>query len=342
MSFDADVLVVGGGPVGLATAIEARLAGLTATVIEPREGAIDKACGEGLMPGALPELARLGVALEGRELHGVAYSGGGRRAEHRFSSGHGLGVRRTTLSDALADRATALGVARVAARVDEVRQDAVGVSVAGMRGRYLVAADGLHSSVRTLVGLDRPVGRRRRRFGVRQHFAVEPWTDLIEVHWTPQLEAYVTPVADDTVGVAVLGRARIDFDAALAGIPELASRLKDREPASSLRGAGSFPQRASRRVAGRVMLAGDASGYVDAITGEGIRVGLAQASAAIACIVADRPAAYEREWSRRTRDFRTMTAGLVTAASSPVRGAIVPTAVALPALFGAVVERLAR
>ena len=61
MSADVDVLVVGGGPVGLAAAIEARLAGLSVVVVEPRVGAIDKACGEGLMPGTLTALARVGV-----------------------------------------------------------------------------------------------------------------------------------------------------------------------------------------------------------------------------------------------------------------------------------------
>ena len=56
-----DLLVAGGGPVGLAAAIGARLRGLDVVVLEPRRGVLDKACGEGLMPGALTELARLGV-----------------------------------------------------------------------------------------------------------------------------------------------------------------------------------------------------------------------------------------------------------------------------------------
>ena len=59
---DVDVLVAGGGPVGLAVAIEARLAGLRTVVVEPRATPIDKACGEGLMPGAVADLAALGVS----------------------------------------------------------------------------------------------------------------------------------------------------------------------------------------------------------------------------------------------------------------------------------------
>jgi flavin-dependent dehydrogenase len=81
---------------------------------------------------------------------------------------------------------------------------------------------------------------------------------------------------------------------------------------------------------------------VDAITGEGLRLGFAQALAAVSCIVADEPQRYEREWSRITRDFRSTTTALVRFATSPLRRAIVPLSAALPGRFGAVVESLAR
>jgi 2-polyprenyl-6-methoxyphenol hydroxylase-like FAD-dependent oxidoreductase len=84
---DTQLVVVGGGPVGLAAAILARQSGVDVAVIEPRTGPIDKACGEGLMPGALAWLERLGVQADGAELRGVAYVQGGLRAEHRFAGG---------------------------------------------------------------------------------------------------------------------------------------------------------------------------------------------------------------------------------------------------------------
>lgn len=342
MSPDVDVLVAGGGPVGLAAAIEARMRGLTVTVVEPRGREVDKACGEGLMPGAIPALARLGVTPAGRPLRGVAYRAGSRSAEYRFRRGHGLGVRRVELSRILSDRADELGVGRIEGRVTGLVQDRAGVTAAGITARYLLGADGLHSSVRQTIGAEIAVPHGGRRFGLRQHFFVEPWSDLIEVYWEADVEAYVTPVSDGVVGVAVLGPIGTDYAAAIARIPELAARIEGGKPASSLRGAGPFHQRAARRSWGRVLLVGDASGYVDAITGEGMRVGFAQAHAAIECIVEGRPGYYEREWTLRTRDFRLLTAGLVAVATSPLRRAIVPTAVALPSLFGAVVERLAR
>ena len=338
---DVDVLVVGGGPVGLASAIEARLAGLTVALVEPRDGDVDKACGEGLMPGALPLLARLGVDPDGMPLRGVSYRTETRRADHLFRSGEGRGVRRTTLHRALADRATELGITRVAARVEAVQQTDSTVTAAGLTARYLLACDGLHSSVRRQVGLERAV-RGSRRFGLRRHFAVAPWNDLIEVHWTREAEVYITPIAPDLTGVAVLGPPRTDFDTAVEEVSELAERLAGVDAVTEVRGAGPFRQRAKARTAGRVLLVGDASGYVDAITGEGLRLGFEQAAVAVAAVADDTPTRYEREWRRVTRDFRVLTHGLVAAAGSPLRDGIVPAASALPGLYGAIVERLAR
>jgi len=337
-----DVLVVGGGPVGLVAAIEARLAGLSVTIIEPRDEAIDKACGEGLMPGALPLLARLGVDPPGMPLRGVSYRQGARVADYRFASGEGRGVRRLALHDALAERADELAVTRVTGRVDAVTQTNDDVTAGGLTARWLLACDGLHSTVRRVTGLDVAVAHRGRRYGFRQHFAVEPWSDLIEVYWSRGVEAYVTPVSEGVTGIAVLGRQGTDFGSALEGIPELYERVADAAPASTLRGAGPFRQRARHPSAGRVLLVGDASGYVDAITGEGLRLGFEQARAAVESIVADDPRSYDSEWTRITRDFRVLTEGLVRAATSPARGAIVPLAAILPGVYGRVVERLAR
>ena len=337
---DVEVIVAGGGPVGLAAAIEARLAGLTVAVIEPRTGIIDKACGEGLMPGALPLLERLGVDPEGMPLRGVSYNTPTRRADHLFRSGMGRGVRRTILHAALADRAASLGIHRIVARVESLEQDATGVTVNNLRADWLFGADGLHSTVRRLAGLELGSPKRRRRFGITRHFELEPWTDLIEIHWADRAEVYVTPLAPRLVGVAMLSAPRVDFDQTISGIPTLASRLAGLDSSTGLKGAGPFRQRASRPSTGRVLLIGDASGYVDAITGEGLRLGFDQARLAVSRVVDG--ADYDRAWARTTRDFRVLTSRLVRAATSPLRPGIVPLAAALPGFYGSVVERLAR
>lgn len=341
MSTDVDILVVGGGPIGLAAAIEARMAGLSVVILEPRTGAIDKACGEGLMPGAVAALSRLGVFPKGHVIAGISYQSATRRADHLFRGEPGRGVRRTILHEALLTRAEETGVKRVTGRLESLEQNSAGVAGGGIRASWLLGCDGLHSKVRRLAGLEAPGTRDRRRFGSRQHFLLPPWTELVEVHWSDTVEAYVTPVSDNLVGVAILGPRHGNFREALDRIPALAKRLADAEVADSVRGAGPLRQDTVRRTAGRVLLVGDASGYVDALTGEGIRVGLAQARAAIEAVCNGDPLAYERAWLRVTRDVRMLTSGLVAAATSPARRMIVPAAAGLPRVFGAVVERLA-
>jgi len=337
-----EVVIVGGGPVGLVAAIEARLAGLTAVVLEQRGGTVDKACGEGLMPGAIPILDRLGVDPAGMPIRGITYVQGHRSVTHRFVGGPGRGVRRLELHEALTRRARELDVDFRVARVDAIERSPEGVTVAGIRGRYLLACDGLHSTVAEMVGLSRPAPKRGRRYGIRQHFEVAPWSDTVEVYYGASAEIYVTPIAAGEVGIAMLGGRRTDFDAAIAATPALVSRLAGAAPASTRRGAGPFRQRTRARTSGRVLLVGDASGYVDAITGEGLRVGFAQAAAAVAAVVADNPKGYERDWMRITRGFRMTTTALVRIATGPLRGGIVPLSALLPGRFGAVVESLAR
>jgi flavin-dependent dehydrogenase len=98
----------------------------------------------------------------------------------------------------------------------------------------------------------------------------------------------------------------------------------------------------SRRVAGRVLLVGDAAGYEDALTGEGISLAIKQAAAAVTAMVQDAPSSYEQAWQRITRDYRLLTRGLVLAsAPGPARRAIVPASRLLPGVFGRAVNTLA-
>ncbi|UNX54774.1 NAD(P)/FAD-dependent oxidoreductase [Georgenia sp. TF02-10] len=336
-----DLVVAGGGPAGLATALHAARAGMSVVVREPRTGTIDKACGEGLMPGAVTRLARLGVDPPGQPLRGIRYQSGAVRAEARFPGPPGRGVRRTVLHEALRAAVADAGVVTEPRAVREVDLRADGVVVDGTPARYLVAADGLHSPLRRHLGLDAPA-RGRRRYGLRRHVAVAPWTDLVEVHWSAHAEAYVTPVGPAEVGVAVLTSRRLPYAEHLLAFPALADRLRG-EPTSAVRGAGPLRQRARRRVAGHVLLVGDAGGYVDALTGEGISLALAQAEAAVAAMVAGRPGDYEAAWRRIGRRYRLLTEALL-AASGPaaLRRALVPAARALPPVFDAAVGELGR
>ena len=335
-----DVLVAGGGPAGLAAAIRCAQAGLSVTVAEPRTAPIDKACGEGLMPAAVTRLAALGVRPAGHPLRGIRYLDAGHRVDALFRHGDGLGVRRTTLHAALAARAAELSIPMLPVRVTSVTQHDGGVTAAGLRARYLVAADGLHSAIRRSCALD-PPRARHQRFGLRRHYRLAPWSDLVEVYWAAGAEAYVTPVASDLVGVAILGGARGDFASRLAAFPVLRDRLGGAVPASGVRGAGPLRQDVRRRSAGRVLLVGDASGYLDALTGEGIGVALAQAAVLAQCLAAGRPGDYERAWRRVSRKSWMLTSGLLWARHQALLGSrIVPAAQRLPRVFTAIVNEV--
>ncbi len=150
----------------------------------------------------------------------------------------------------------------------------------------------------------------------------------------------MTPVAEDLVGVAVLSRVRRGYDEHLVGFPDLTASLRG-AGATDVRGAGPLLQRVRRRVAGRVLLVGDAAGYVDALTGEGIALGLATAGAAVRCLASGRAREYERAWALLTRRHRLLTGALLAASRRPgTARMVVPAAARLPPVFTAAVRAL--
>ena len=339
-------VIVGGGPTGLGAAIAARSRGARAIVIERCGGPVDKACGEGLMPNAVARLQQMGVVTPEWGSHpfrGIRYidatSGVRVSAEADFSQGVGLGVRRLALSEALRARAQALGV-EFWERTEATGyvEDATGVTVrttsGTARGKWLIAADGLHSQVRKWAGFKTTTGPARR-LGIRQHFTQPPWADHVEVWWSDQAEAYVTPAGPNRVGVAFLWRGRDqrgDMEMFLKLFPELAGRLGP--PESTLRGAGPFDVRVAAQQQGRMLLVGDAAGYVDALTGEGIALGLEQAEAAVARCLRNAPEGWTSEWTTLTRRHRAFTRLLLGVAARPwLRRMVIRGLAAVPAAF---------
>ncbi len=294
-----DVAIAGAGPAGLAAAIHAARRGLSVAIFDRDELPRDKACGEGLMPPGLQALERLGardglLPSDWAPIRGIRYvQEDGSSLEGRLPGAGGLGIRRTALAQVLLDRALDAGVsvhARTAVRAH--RRNRLGVEVETDAGRWeaavLVAADGLGSPLRAAEGLDLPAPGPRR-FGLRQHVRMRPWTDCVEVHLTEGLEAYVTPAGPERVGVAFLwedGRVppQISWAALVQRVPVLTARLKGAESDSTPRGAGPLRRRALARVRPRFVLLGDAAGYVDAITGEGLSLALVCAEALGACL----------------------------------------------------------
>lgn len=337
-----DLIVVGGGPAGLATAIFAARSGLEVTLLERRRFPVDKPCGEGLMPRGARLLEEMGVeAAPSRAFDGIRYVARGIVAEARIRNGRGLGIRRTVLSQSMARRALELGVElREGVRACAVTEaeDRVRVETAEgeLEGRWLAAADGLGSGIRRLVGrLPRPERGREPRWGYRRHYRIRPWSSFVEVHWAFGSEAYVTPVGEDEVGIALLWhRPAPSFEAMLSRFPILEERLDGREATTPVAGAGPFRRRVDRIAGGRVALVGDASGYVDALTGEGVSLAFECARALSASLRRGDLSSYAGEHRRLSRRYRGMAELVLCLSRRPrIRDRVVAHLASHPDLF---------
>jgi len=278
-----DVFIVGAGPAGLAAAISARRRGLSVTVADRARPDIDKVCGEGLMPDALASLADLDVTLDaalGVPFRGIRFLGHGHSVAARFAERGGLGIRRTVLHRVLTTAAGQAGATLLwNSPVHEIDTHVVVAGGKQFHAHYIVGADGGASVVRSWARLD---ARRRDglRYGFRRHYRVAPWTDHVEVYWGPSCQIYVTPVAADMVCIASLARQpELRLDGALALIPTVAGRLAKAEIVGPERGAVSASRELHRVTRGNVALIGDASGSVDAVTGQGMCLAFRQACA---------------------------------------------------------------
>ena len=148
MTEGTGVLVIGGGPAGLATAIAARMKGFEVTVVDGAKPPIDKACGEGLMPGTIAALRALGVAIcpgDGQALRGVCFKDVETSVEANFSGSNGFGIRRTTLHQKMVERAQQCGINLLwNTPVAGLSKDGAHLGDRLLRARWIIGADGLH------------------------------------------------------------------------------------------------------------------------------------------------------------------------------------------------------
>jgi flavin-dependent dehydrogenase len=295
---ETDVVVVGAGPSGATTALLLARRGHHVVLVDRARFPRDKACGEGVMPPGVAVLRRMGLyervlATGARRLDGVTYQqrGGDQQVHVPFPAppgggpAAGLGVRRTSFDAALVDavRQERTSTVREAERVTGLLRDpsdaVIGVSTTSgeIRARIVIAADGLHSQIRSWAGLTVP-SRARMRYGLAGHWRVDTRDrDAVTVTLAGGHEWYEAPVGPDLLLVSILtSRSRPAMTARSYG--HVARRsipgIRDADLVSGPLGAAHFHQRVTAVADGRVFLVGDASGYDDPTTGDGIAIGM--------------------------------------------------------------------
>jgi flavin-dependent dehydrogenase len=338
---DADVAIVGGGPVGSALALMLSRAGRRSILIERARFPRDKACGEGLMPAGVRILEDAGVRLSGfPKITGVTYRlPGAGCVRGVFRRGRGRGVRRTAFDALMAESAaTASGVeARFGCQATALAAGADAVTVhtedGAIRAQYLVGADGQRSQVARWMGWSAAPRPPHRHALVGHLDAPRHGVDEILVTLLDCCETYTAPSGPDELLVAVLaqkdalrssGRSAGDLYASVLAQahPEFASCVR-----TKLRGAGPFWTRPSTIAAGRVFLVGDAAGFLDPLTGDGITAGVIAARRLADLLIEAHPSADKayRTWEAGRWRHRLLLARLalgLTGSSGRARRAI--------------------
>ena len=352
-----DIFIAGGGPAGLACAIALARKGHRVLVADGMKPPIDKACGEGLMPDTLAALRNLGIDLPALLDEDAAVPIRGIRFIDTFNAttaqalfprhaGEGRGIKRKTLHQLLLDRAIELGV--VFSWETVVRgfagqgsdQTTVETNRGSFSARYVVGADGHQSRIRVAAGLDR-ARITAQRVGLRQHFAIAPWTDFVEVYWSGRGQAYVTPVSATEICVAFVAHTKFaaGVPEALAHFPQLTARLEGAPPSDAPRGAVTYSRKLHRVTRGNVALLGDASGSVDAVTGEGLSLAFRQAISLADAIHTGDLASYQRSHLRMRRMPHLMASTMLLLDRSPfLRTCSINLLARIPWLFAKLLE----
>lgn len=289
---DYDVVIVGAGPAGVACALTLAKHNLEVALVEKRAFPVVKACGESILPMGVAHLKKLGILERIKPEHyhpteGICYHINHHSSKANFIDGYGLGINRSILSQAFS---AAINDYPSITMFDHTAIKDIDFpfltfmhkeKLFHCSSNFVVGADGLRSRVREILGIKTKLPHFRR-WAMTAHFGVEPWSSLVEIYLHNNAEAYVSPTGPKEVNIVLMWspkkysvKTKSPFFSLLSLFPELEKRLNPPFMLHKAHAIGPFHHRAKRRFTTlQAALIGDAAGYTDPLTGEGINYGL--------------------------------------------------------------------
>ncbi|MCE9595416.1 MAG: NAD(P)/FAD-dependent oxidoreductase [Planctomycetes bacterium] len=305
---DVDVVIAGAGPAGSTLAQRLALAGRRVALVEKRRFPRAKVCGEFLSPECRPLFAELGVLdaivahgarrVRGLELHGWEHSALGRYGPLGRATSeepHGLALRREVLDELLLERALSTGGVEFFAEtavLGLIRENGAvrGLVARGrdgatceLRARFTVGADGVRSRVAEELGVREPLAWLDK-LALSAHVVDVAWNDVAEVHFFDRGYFACAPVDGGRVCVnLVVDRAAYRaaalapheyFERLLERAPKLRERVRGPLGFARVTGLGPLAFRTTAQTFDGAALVGDACGYIDPVTGDGVFLAL--------------------------------------------------------------------
>lgn len=307
------IAIVGSGPAGLFLAYLLLRQNIKVTLFEKRrEFPIDKVCGEGIMPAGVDILKQYGILdeiIKTKVPHfffeGITYKNGiipSLKCNGQFLHGDlGLGIRRVHLSQLLyklikddPNITFHLGV-EATPHSSSTEDETYNIKIKNRENpatlekvigpfTHLIGADGRLSKIRSLFFGEDKEWASGSRVGASIHYDIKPWSKNVEVWWSEELEAYVTPLSSESISIIFMWdnkkspRTPCTLQELLSHFPALQILLNYpiSHPRGQLQFLSNLPHKAITAATKNIFLIGDAALFYDGITGEGITLALTE------------------------------------------------------------------